>query len=295
MSKSPPQPPPFVGSEFGDADFERLRDLLLARRSFDLGMYKDRCIKRRIAARVRAVGLGAAAPYLERLEHDEKEIDALLAALSIHVSQFFRNPSTFGVLEQEILPRLVVEARAGPSRQLRLWSVGCATGEEPYSLALLVDELAPQGVDIEILGSDVSPAVLELAAVGRYDAQRLQEVPEAVRERYFLPEGSAFRLDAGIRRRVRFVHHDILGQDQYPAARLILCRNVLIYFSRADQERILRGFARSLGAGGYLVLGRAETLLGETRQLFAPEYPAERIYRCRPHPDPADHFGACSD
>ena len=270
---------PFVGSEFPDADFERLRQLLLERRGFDLGMYKDRCVKRRIAARVRACGFHAARPYLERLARDEAELDALLAAITINVSQFFRNPSTFQTLEREVLPTLLQRARDA-GRPLRLWSVGCASGEEPYSLALLAEELHGSEREVEIRASDISTPALALAEAGSYDAQRMTEVPAALRERYFLAETGGFRLREEIRRRVRFQQQDILASGAFLPADLILCRNVLIYFSRADQDRILRRFATALGVGGYLVLGRAETLLGEIRQMFHADFPVERIYRC---------------
>ncbi len=280
MNGSSSRPAPFVGSEFPETDFERLCALLLARRGFDLGRYKERCVKRRIAARVRACGFYAASPYLARLETDEAELDALLAAITINVSQFFRNPSTFQVLERQVLPALVRQARAAGERRLRLWSVGCASGEEPYSLALLAEELQGPGLEIEIWASDISAPVLDRAIAGYYDEQRLAEVPEALRTRYFVAEGDGYRLREEIRRRVRFQQQDILGEEDFPRANLILCRNVLIYFSRADQERILRRFAATLEPGGYLVLGRAEILLGEIRELFAAEHPDERIFRC---------------
>lgn len=284
MTDSSSQPKPFVGSEFPAADFERLRELLLLRRGFDLGRYKERCIKRRIAGRVRACGFHAASPYLALLERDEAEIDALLAAITINVSQFFRNPSTFRTLEREVLPDLVRAARAAGERRLRLWSVGCASGEEPYSLALLAEELQNPELEIEIWASDVSAPALARAKAGYYDEQRLVEVPQPVRARYFVAEGQGFRLREEIRRRVRFLQQDILGVEPYPRAALILCRNVLIYFSRSDQQRVLRRFAAALEPGGYLVLGQAETLIGEIRQRFDAVCPGERIFRCHAGP-----------
>jgi chemotaxis protein methyltransferase CheR len=275
------RPPPFVGSEFPEADFQAVREILLARRGFDLGLYKDRCLKRRIATRVRARGFSEAGPYVELLGRDEAEVDALLAALTIHVSQFFRNPSTFAVLERTILPELLRRALSSQGRLVRLWSVGCAGGEEPYSLALLVSELAPGEARVTILGTDVSAPVLERARAGLFDPQRLAEVPPEVRQRCFIREGSAFRLAGEIRRLVEFRRHNVLTETDYPPADLILCRNVLIYFSREEQEKILLRFAASLPAGGFLVLGKAEMLLGEARRLFSVECAAERIYRRR--------------
>jgi chemotaxis methyl-accepting protein methylase len=130
--------------------------ILLAKRGFDLAMYKDRCVKRRVATRVRARGFSEPRPYLALLERDEAELDALLAALTIHVTQFFRNPSTFALLEQQVLPALLHRVQAEGRQKLRLWSVGCASGEEPYSLALLMRELAPPEVKVDILGTDIS-------------------------------------------------------------------------------------------------------------------------------------------
>ena len=197
---------------------------------------------------------------------------------TIHVSQFFRNPSMFAELEARILPQLLRRA-AAEGRPLRLWSVGCAGGEEPYSLALLLDELAPEGPEVSILGTDVSFSILERARAGLFEPQRLAEVPAEVRERYFVREGRDFRLAERIRRRVRFECHNMLTDPDYPPADLIVCRNVMIYFSRDEQEKILVRFAGALPAGGFLVLGKAEMLLGESRRLYQPESVAERIYR----------------
>ncbi len=270
---------PFVGSEFSDEDFAEVRRILLDKLGFDLGMYKDRCIRRRIAKRVRALGFADAGSYLEVLRRDDDEVDALMTALTIHVSQFFRNPSTFDALETRILPELIQRSRDAGRREVRLWSVGCSSGEEPYSLALVIDRLAPRSVHVSILGTDLSPAILERARKAVYDPHRLTEVPEVLLEKYFKAQGRDYRIDPRIKAMVRFQIHNVLTAVEYPKADLILCRNVLIYFSRAEQEKILTGFADALPAGGVLVLGRAETLLGEVRRRFKIEDPDERIYR----------------
>lgn len=270
---------PFVGSDFSDEEFEQIRLLLLARRGFDLGMYKDQCIRRRIASRVRASGTSDAVTYLRLLEQRDDEIDALLAAVSIHVSQFFRNPRIFALLEREVLPELIRRAESRPARCLKIWSVGCAGGEEPYSLALLLDELAPEWLKVEILGTDISAPVLQLAERGCFDPLRVSEVPAPVLEKYFAPRGRGLQLCDRICHRVRFAEHNILSDETFPSADLILCRNVMIYFSREDQERILVRFAQALSPQGFLVLGNAESLVGQARREFSPQFAAERIYR----------------
>ena len=268
----------FLGSEFPPEDFQQIRDILLERCHIDLNMYKDRCIKRRIAIRVRRSGFHSAADYARLLRKDEEELKALLEILTIHVSHFFRNPSTFAALEAIYLPRLLEEARREGRRRVDLWSVGCAGGEESYSLALLLEEIQASEVEINLLGTDISESVLERARRGFYEPQRLEEVPAAVLEKYFRPEGDGYRLKEELRKRVKYRCHDILRNTDYPRADLILCRNVLIYFSRSEQEKILARFALSLPADGILVLGKAETLSGAMRTLFRPVEPAERIY-----------------
>jgi chemotaxis protein methyltransferase CheR len=267
------------GDELPDEVLTAISDLLWNRRQFDFGAYKDRCLRRRIIKRLRASGARDIAGYLAQLAVDEVELDALLETLSIHVSQFFRNPDTFSALARQILPDLCGLVRNAGRRELRLWSVGCAGGEEAYSLALLVDALAPAGLDVSILGTDISAPVLSLARAACYDPARLTEVPPAVLERYFTREGTGYRLNERLRAMVRFEQHDVMAAAAFPSADLILCRNVLIYFTREEQARILARFAAALPEGGVLVLGRAETLVGRVRQLFHTELTTERIYR----------------
>lgn len=267
------------GEELSDAALGAITTLLRDRRQLDFAAYKDRCVRRRIIKRLRASGARDIDGYLVRLAGDEAELDALLATLSVHVSQFFRNPDTFSALAAQVLPDLCRLARAAGRRELQLWSVGCASGEEAYSLALLVDELAPAGLEVSIVGTDVSASILAAARAGSYGPARLTEVPPAVLARYFIREGSSYRLIERVRAMVRFERHDVLTATAFPAADLILCRNVLIYFTRQEQARILTRFAAALPEGGVLVLGRAETMVGTVRQLFHTELTTERIYR----------------
>ena len=276
---------PFVGTDFQDEDFREVVSILRERSGFDLDSYKDRCIKRRIASRVRASGLNDSGRYVDLLRSDNSELEALLAVLTIHVSQFFRNPSTYRVLEEKVLAELVAAARGLGERRLRLWSVGCAGGEETYSLALLLHDMKLDDFEISIIGSDVSEPILEKAQQAEYKAAHLFEVPAPVRQRYFEQIGEdRYRLDPEVRGMVRFQRHNVLADADYPEADLILCRNVMIYFSREEQNKILSRFASTLGRDRFLVLGRAETLMGTAREYFRSEYPVERIYRCQKRP-----------
>ncbi len=267
----------FVGSDLPEEAFARIRDILLDGRGFDLDAYKDRCIKRRIAARIRSLGFATAEDYLELLAGEDSEQEKLLESLTIHVSQFFRNPSTFAVLEEELLPELLRKRRG--NGEVRVWSAGCAGGEEPFSIALLCDELCGPEDQVSIFGTDISADILKRARQGLFEAHRLVEIPEPVLAEYFKLDGVKYQLSSRIRSMVRFFRHDILQDRPFHRVDLILCRNMLIYFSRLEQERILKSLAAALVPGGLLVLGRAETLISESRDMFSCINPAERIYR----------------
>lgn len=266
-----------VGQDLPEDAFREIRDILFQAKGFDLDSYKDRCIKRRIAARIRQLGFPHVSGYVARLAEQPAEQVALLEALTIHVSQFFRNPTTFVVLEEKILPELL--RTRPPGRELRIWSVGCASGEEPYSLALLCHELCSAPEKISIYATDISNDILKKARQALYEPHRVAEVPDVVLKRYFTSEAGYYRLNEDLRKRVRFFRNDILNDRPFYRVDLILCRNMLIYFSPPQQDHILRTFAAALVVGGYLVLGRSETMVGETRDLFECVNAAERIYR----------------
>jgi chemotaxis protein methyltransferase CheR len=269
----------WTGDDLTDDEFAAITLLLRKRRQFDLDQYKDRCIRRRIAKRLRSCKVTDVASYLERLEKDSDELDTLLATISIHVSQFFRNPDTYRILEQKILPDLRRRAQAAGRTELTLWSAGCACGEEPYSLALLIDDLSVKDLKVNILATDVSEPVLDTARCGIFEAHRLKEVPAEVLAKYFHVENDHYRLIERVRNLVEFQHHNIMTARDYPPADLILCRNVMIYFTRDEQERILSRFAASLPEHGALVLGRSETITGDIRRYYRTEFPVERVYR----------------
>lgn len=268
--------------ELDEAAYARVAAVLKAARGLDLAAYKARWIRRRIGLRVRARACADGAAYAALLERDPAEVDRLNAALTITVSQFFRNPTTFARIAEAVLSPLF--ERTGPAG-LRIWSVGCASGEEPYSLAILLlerfaDRLARTRVSIQGLDRD-APA-LERARAATYDRDRLVEVSAERRSRYFTetPAGR-FQLDREARRMVAFRQANVLVPAEIPPgpADLILCRNVLIYFAREEQERLLAAFEARLAPGGFLVLGKAETLMAADRRRFKTVCAWERIYQ----------------
>lgn len=271
-----------IDPDFSEETFSAIRELVKTAKDLDLGGYKDKCIKRRIAIRIRATRSDTPEEYYRFIRNNPAELDQLLKVITIHVSQFFRNPSTFAKLKDEIIPYLFALAEQDDPPELHLWSVGCAGGEEPYTLALLLRDAFAEEMErikVEILATDLDAATLETALAGEYPPERLKELPEPLKQRYFRPDGHQFRLTSEIRAMVRFDRQDILRPELYPRSALILCRNVLIYLEREEQQRVMRGFADSLRPGGILVLGKSETLVGVARSLFTTICPIERIYR----------------
>jgi chemotaxis methyl-accepting protein methylase len=249
-------------------------------RGMDCSAYKESCLRRRLAVRMRARGVHTYADYAQVLERDGAEYDRLVDALTINVTKLYRNRETWDTLAAQQLPSLW-DARGGA---VRSWSAGCATGEEPYSLAILLLEAArtrgvplPDGARVD--ATDLDPGALARAEAGSYRAPAFEELPAELAARYFSGAEPRTVLPA-VRQRVRFRRHDLLRErPPAPPYDLILCRNVVIYFDRANQERLFDLFADALVPEGCLVLGKVETLFGAARARFRLDDARERIYR----------------
>jgi chemotaxis methyl-accepting protein methylase len=255
---------------------------LIGKIAADLGFscegYKESVLRRRIGVRMRARGVESYAQYAAVLDGDQSESERLLDALTINVSKFFRNRDTWDAIASQVLPALWRESPA-----LRCWSAGCAAGEEPYTLAMLLSEHVRRtgGTDVpaRIDATDYDRRSLALANEAAYQAAALEETPAEVVARYFTP-GDPRRVTTEVRALVQFQQHDIL-RDPPPAPPydLILCRNVVIYFDRPTQDRLFARFIDALRPGGFLVLGKGEMLFGNARARLVLENPRERIYR----------------
>jgi chemotaxis protein methyltransferase CheR len=255
--------------------------VLEMRRDFSMSIYKDKCMKRRIAIRMRSCRCLDTAAYCNLLRQSEHELDLLKKNLTIHVSQFFRNHSMFDKLQTTVLPYLFQQSFAH-QETLRFCSFGCAGGEEAYSLGIILRQFLADKLQHplpEIHAYDIDADILETARQAEYNQDRLKDVTPSTIENYFAPLGARMKLASDIRKMVTFHQLNIMDAGSLETCHLALCRNTLIYFTRPEQEKILRGIARILPVGGILILGKSETLVGEVRRLFATICPVERIYR----------------
>ena len=263
--------------------FHALRTLVLDAGGIDLLLYKHRCVLRRIAVRRRICGDTDLRRYLRRVQADPIERGRLVKTLTIHVSRFFRNPSTFRAIQREILPAILDAKARTAGRALRLWSAGCAYGEEPYSLALLLLERPQilQQHSTRIYATDIDPDCLRVARQGWYPAASLAGVPAGWTRRYFTPVENGYQVAPAVRRLIQFIPHSILDPVPFGRIDLVVLRNVLIYMTERLQERVLTSIAATLNPGGYLVLGKVEGIAGAAKNLFEPVRISERIFRKR--------------
>jgi chemotaxis methyl-accepting protein methylase len=263
-----------------EATFAVFARALSARTGVTLDAYKPKCLARRVAVRMRACAVHTYDAYLEVLDGEPAELERLHAALTINVTRFFRNAEVWASLAA-MLPGLF--ERPG---DVRCWSAGCASGEEAHTLAILLAEAAerlgrPEWLDrVRIEATDIDRESLERTRAGRYREAALAETPAAVVRRWFRAEGDTMVLDPALRARVEVRAHDLTG-DPVPVGRydLAACRNVVIYFDRAMQERLFNALHDALRPGGYLVLGKVETLVGAARERLELVDVRERIYR----------------
>lgn len=235
--------------------------LLRERSGIDFSQYKTPTIMRRLSRLMAASGVTSISDYITFLQHNPEGYQRLVNSFLIKVTEFFRDAALFEQLRAHVLPKLMVEARER-SRELRIWSAGTSTGEEAYSLAILCAELMREGAgptNVRIFATDVDEQAIAFARRGVYSADALRDVPPTLAERYFVQTDDRFEVSKQIRNMTVFGQHDLGQRAPFPRIDLVLCRNVLIYFTKDLQTRALQLFAFALRDGGYLVLGKAES------------------------------------
>jgi two-component system, chemotaxis family, CheB/CheR fusion protein len=271
---------PEESSDDESRDLERFLEKLHRNRGVDFRSYKRPTILRRLGRRMAANGCKSLDEYSTYVEEHPEEYRQLIGAFLIKVTEFFRDPELFDYLKEEVLPGLIEEA-SEEENQLRIWSAGCATGEEAYSLAILVSEALGREAglfNVRIFATDIDEDAVRFARRGLYPPSALKGLSEEQIGRYFVEEDGSYQVKKQIRSMIVFGEHDLAQRSPFPHVDLVVSRNVLIYFSNELQRRALQLFAYSLRDGGYLVIGKAESpsLLAD---LFTPVDRHNKVYR----------------
>jgi two-component system CheB/CheR fusion protein len=253
-----------------DRSLEVLLDYLRRSRGFDFTGYKRTSLSRRIQRRMQEVGDDGYLGYLDHLEVDPDEFTQLFNTILINVTGFFRDPPAWEYLAAEIMPRLL--AGKEDDEPIRIWSAGCASGEEAYTLAMVAAEaLGPEAVRerVKIYATDVDEEALTQARQARYSAKQVEGVPPELLERYFERNGADYIFSKELRRSVIFGRHDLLQDAPISRIDLLVCRNTLMYLNSETQAHVLARFSFALREGGFLLLGKAEMLLAHSNLFTA--------------------------
>ncbi|MBU1998996.1 MAG: protein-glutamate O-methyltransferase CheR, partial [Candidatus Omnitrophica bacterium] len=250
----------------------RLFTKLNNEKGLDFTRYKEKSVLRRIETRLKKHNLDSYDDYIRVLDSNPEEYTRLLGALTINVTEFFRNPESFEAIRKVVIPRIIYSKRALQHKIIRAWSCGCSFGDEPYSLAMLFMERLGNARDkflLAVIGSDIDKEALDNAGPVIYSRDRLRAVDRGLLDKYFdKMDGDKFRLKTKVTGLVRFRRHDIVKDKPFLNCDLILCRNLLIYFNKELQEEVLLKFYECLNPGGFLVLGMVESLVGASVNAF---------------------------
>lgn len=220
----------------------------------DLNFYKEAQMKRRLTSLRNKRGFNSFSEYFSAMLKDEALLDEFVDRMTINVSEFYRNPKRWEVLQDKVIPKLIKN-----NSRITIWSAACSTGEEPYSLAMMLNEYF-SNVQPTIIATDIDDKVLEKAKKGIYNEQALKNLPENLKKKYFTFKNDKYYVDDGLKKMIEFKKHDLL-KDSYPNnVDLIVCRNVLIYFTDEAKETIYHKFGQSLVPNGILFVGSTEQI-----------------------------------
>lgn len=222
----------------------------------DLNAYKQNQMKRRIDALIAKRKIKGYSEYVEVLKTDTELFDEFVDYITINVSEFYRNPEQWKYLAQNVFPMLMKQF----GERLKIWSAACSTGDEPYSLAMALSEFVPLD-RISIIATDINEQVIEKAKIGLYSEKSIASVPQKLKDEFFTKNGRFYQISDKIKNRVTFKEHNLLKDAYMTDCHLIVCRNVLIYFTEEAKDEIFMKFNHSLADSGILFIGSTEQIL----------------------------------
>ncbi|MBI3621234.1 MAG: tetratricopeptide repeat protein [Nitrospirae bacterium] len=273
-----------------DDTFKQFQRFIIEQSGLYFAREREDALMVGLAERMAATGAASAQDYFERLNderHGQQERKALFDLLTIGETSFFRNPAQFSAFTDLVIPQLI-QRSGGGKRSIRIWSAGCSSGEEAYTVAICLLETlpTPDGWTVEIIGTDINQRSLELARQGLYRGRAFRTMPPAYLDKYFHKDGDEYRINPEVRARVRFVYHNMVRDPYVPMGLgecdVIFCRNVTIYFPLDVTKRVVEKMFYSLVPEGYLFIGHAETLWLITDKYRTIEYPQTFFYQRPP-------------
>lgn len=274
-----------------DPKFEALKEKILRDTGFNLSQYSQDYVKRRLGSRMMALGLKLDDwdGYAGLIARTKDEYPKLFDFFSVNVTEFFRDPGLWKKLSEQFLPALLLEKRLLNGASLRIWSAGCSTGEEPYSLCIILKEMLPKNIFLSYMATDIDEDAIKKAQDGLYSKESVKNVKQMNPnwpDKYFTREIvkgkniEKYRISPEIQKMVLFKKHNFLTDQAPRQLDMVLCRNAMIYISGEGKDKLLETFYNSLMHHGFLIVGKSELIfLGQAKHYFYPVDSAEHIYR----------------
>ena len=237
-------------------DYEYFKRAVYELTKIDLNAYKEKQMKRRIDTLIAKNKIVGYDKYIDALKANNVMFEEFVNYITINVSEFYRNPDQWKILENEVFPKLIQKF----GKNLKIWSAACSTGDEPYSLVMALSRHLPLN-QIKIIATDLDKQVIAKAKVGLYNERSIEAVPEDLKQKYFKKIGASYQISDEIKARVEFREHNLIENDYAAGYHLIVCRNVLIYFTEEAKDEVFRKFYKSLAPGGVLFIGSTEQII----------------------------------
>ncbi|MDR0400228.1 MAG: protein-glutamate O-methyltransferase CheR [Treponema sp.] len=244
----------------GDADFQKYKALIYKESGITFTATNRAILESRIKEQLRSRNIDSVKAYFEKISTSREELKNFLDSITTNLTRFFRNQAHFDALEHYVIPELI-KAKQG-SNTIKIWSAGCSTGEEPYTIAMLLSDILPPSWKYEILASDISLKCLMTAKEGFYADSRVVGIPDNYLKKYFDKVDGGYKVHADIMSRIRFDYHNLANESGQRNLDIVFCRNVIIYFDEIAQAAVINRFWDSMAGKSYLFIGHSESLFG---------------------------------
>lgn len=274
--------------KISDEEFVQLRDFIYQQCGIYIAENRKYLVENRLSNRLKDLNLKSFGEYYQYLRYDankRSELNKLFEVVTTNETSFYRNPPQLQVFQEKVLGAVIAELRAKGQKRLRIWSAGCSTGEEPYTLGIILHEVLRSEIaswDIRITANDLSEAVLASARKGMYSDYALRTTPPEITNRYFIKEGTQYRIDPKVQQLVQFGQINLSDRTQLKRverSQIVFCRNVIIYFDDEMKKQVIGSFYDNLLPGGYLLIGHSESLHNISRAFKPEHHTGAIIYR----------------
>jgi len=251
-------------SEFlNDADFEMYRSLIYSESGITFTPANRSILESRLKERLREKGVDTVKTYYATITTNKEEMKGFLDAITTNLTRFFRNQAQFDALEKYVIPELINNIKKGSMNStIKIWSAGCSTGEEPYTIAMLLSEILPAPWKFEILASDISLKCLMTAKEGFYADNRMDGIPDSYLKKYFDKVDGGYHVHADIQQKIKFDYHNLKHDSGQRGIDVVFCRNVIIYFDEVAQTAVMSRFWDAMASKSFLFIGHSESLFG---------------------------------